>query len=86
MDQYKKFEVSFTTKDKYNSVTRSVFVMALNEYQAEMLTVQQFGSFKKLISANKKAKPTFEHSDKIKIDSVVEVKVEVVEEKIAVNS
>ena len=72
MGQYKKFEVTFTTKSKYNSITRTVEILGFNNYHAEMLTHQSFGSFKS-------TKPMLVPSNRIKIDGCVEVKVDVKE-------
>lgn len=74
MDQYKKFEVTFTENNKkYRAVTRTVTIFALNEYQATMMTHMEFGSFKK-------THPVLEPSNKIKIVGCELVKDEVVED------
>lgn len=68
---YKKYEVTFTeNKKKYNATTRTILVHALNEYHATMLVQQEFGSFTSRI-------PQLKPSSKIKIDSCVEIKDEV---------
>jgi len=65
---YKQFDVTFTnTRNKYNPVTRTVGITALNNYHAEMLAHQTFGSFSKV-------HPVLVPSNRIKIDSCVEVK------------
>lgn len=65
---YKQFDVTFTTKtNKYNNVTRTVGVQAINNYHAEMLTHQTFGSFNKV-------HPVLVPSNRIKIESCVDVK------------
>ena len=70
---YKQFEVAFTENtNKYNNITRSIGVQAINNYQAEMITHQTFGSFKS-------THPILTPSDKIKINSCVEVKEDLVE-------
>ena len=69
MEQYKKFEVTFTKKSKYNSITRTVEILGFNNYHAEILVHQSFGSFKSV-------KPMLVPSDRIKIESCVEVKEE----------
>ena len=67
---YKQFDVTFTTNtNKYNPVTRTVGVQAINNYHAEMLTHKTFGSFNKV-------HPVLVPSNKIKVDSCVEVKKE----------
>ena len=72
MEQYKKFEVTFTTKSTYNSITRTVEILGFNNYHAEMLTHQSFGSFKS-------THPMLVPSNKINIDSCVEVKEDIKE-------
>ncbi|NLD46293.1 MAG: hypothetical protein GX660_03715 [Clostridiaceae bacterium] len=67
-DLFKNYAITFTTKDKYNPVTRTVTVRTVNEYNAIDIVHRQFGSFKH----DKKLMipvPT----DKIKIDKVREV-------------
>ena len=73
MGQYKKFEVTFTEKSKYNSITRTVEVLGFNNYHAEMLTHQLFGSFKS-------TQPMLVPSNRIKVDSCVEVKEDIIED------
>jgi hypothetical protein len=65
---YKQFEVTFTTNtNKYNNITRTVGISALNNYHAEMLCHQTFGSFNKV-------HPVLVTSNRIKVDSCTEVK------------
>ena len=69
---YKRYEIIFTENKKYNPSTRTILIHALNPYHAEMLTHQEFGTFKTRI-------PQPIPSSKIKIISCVEIKDEVEE-------
>jgi len=69
MDQYKKYEIKFTENKKYNAMTRTVTILALNDYHATMLIHKTFGSFKK-------THPVLEPSNKIKIVSCELIKEE----------
>lgn len=69
-DLFKNYAITFTTKDKYNPVTRTVTVRTVNEYNAIDIVHRQFGSFKH----DKKLMipvPT----DKIKINKIQEVEI-----------
>lgn len=69
-NNYKQFEVTFTNnRNKYSPVTRTVGVQAQNDYHATMLTHQTFGSFSKV-------HPVLVPSNRIKIESCVEVEEE----------
>ncbi len=77
---FNTYEVTFQENKKYKPATRTITVHATNSYHAEILTHQEFGSFKTLV------RPP-EPSNKIKILSVVELKDESeVEEKELVNN
>lgn len=68
-DLFKNYAITFTIKDKYHPVTRTVIVRTDNEYNAIDIIHKGYGSFKydkKLMMQV----PT----DKIKIDRVEEVK------------
>jgi hypothetical protein len=65
----KNFNVTFTPKSKYNSITRTVNVVANDEYHAKYLVNSEFGSFKR-----KGGAVTEEFSDKISISKVKEIK------------
>ena len=67
-DLFKNYAITFTTKDKYNPVTRTVTVRTVNEYNAIDIVHRQFGSFKK-----DKMSMIPVPTDKIRIDNVKEV-------------
>jgi len=75
MKQYKKFEVTFTIKSKYNPITRIVEILGFNEYHVTMLVHRTFGSFKSV-------KPALVPSDRIKIESCIEAKGDLADQKL----
>lgn len=66
----KHFRITFKTKSKYHSQTRTVEVETISETQAKILVYEQFGSFTwTMIDKAKIQVP----SDKIEIISCVEI-------------
>lgn len=70
----KRFNVTFTTKDKYHPTTRTVEVETDNEYQAMLLVADKFDSTKVV---NKMWIPS---GKKITIDKIEEIKDETCKE------
>lgn len=70
MTKNKRFNVTFTTKDKYHPTTRTLEVETLNEMAAGNLISSEFDTW----TMNKKLHTYFPSGKRITIDKIEEIK------------
>lgn len=64
------YRINFTENQKYHPSTRNIEVMVNDEYHAEMLIHNEFGSLK---IDKKSSFPVYAPTDKIKINSIIKI-------------